>query len=129
MRLAFICKYCNEETQLNFVVGDRFRFLVKHGENYSCRCLKCEALNEIHVNRIYARTNKVLLIISLIFTFVMMTYLSNHFYTSYVSGRSLNIGLRGVMIVTAGLLIPLFIWGVLYRAELERIKRFNDHLV
>ncbi len=127
MRLAFICKDCSEETQLNFVVGDRFRFLIKQGENHSCRCLKCGALNEIHVNRIYARTNKLLLIISLIFTFTMMAYLANHFYLNYVSGRSLNIGLRGVLIVMAGLLIPLFIWSVLYFAELNKIRRFNDH--
>lgn len=129
MRLAFICKYCLEESQLNFVVSDRFRFLVKHGENYSCRCAECGALNEIHVNRIYARTNKVLLIVSLAFTFGTMIYLSTQFYTNYVSGRSLNIGLRGVFIVAAGLLIPLFIWSCLCLFEFGRIRRFNDHRV
>lgn len=129
MRLAIICKYCLEESQLNFVVSDRFRFLVKHGENYSCRCAECGALNEIHVNRIYARTNKVLLIVSLAFTFGTMIYLSNRFYTNYVSGHSLNIGLRGVFIVAAGLLMPLFIWSCLYLFELGRIRRFNDHRV
>ncbi|MBI3218049.1 MAG: hypothetical protein HYZ44_00905 [Bacteroidetes bacterium] len=81
------------------------------------------------MNRIYARTNKLTLIVSLVFTFGMMIYLSNHFYTNYVSGRTLNIGLRGVGIVTIGLAIPLFIWGVLYAAELGRIRRFNDHRV
>lgn len=129
MRLAFICKYCLEESQLNFVVSDRFRFLVKHGENYSCRCAKCGALNEFHVNRIYARTSKPLLIVSLIFTFGMMIYLSNRFYTNYVTERSLHVGLRGVGIVIIGLAIPLFIWGVLYAAELGRIRRFNDYRV
>ncbi len=129
MRLAFICKYCTEESQLNFVVSDRFKFLIRHGENYSCRCAKCGALNEIHVNRIYARTNKPMLIVSLVFTFGIMIYLSNHFYTSYVSGRSLSIGLRGVVIVMVGLLIPLFIWGLLYAAESGKIRRFNDHRV
>ncbi len=91
MRLAFICKYCMEESQLHFVVSDRFRFLAKHGENYSCRCVECGALNEIDVNRIYARTNKLMLIVSLGFTFAMMAYLANHFYANYVSGRSVSV--------------------------------------
>ncbi len=127
MRLAFICKNCEEESQLNFVVGDRFQLLAKHRGNYSCQCAKCGALNEIHVNRIYARNNRPLLIISLIFTFSLMAYLANHFYLNYVSGRSLNIGLRGIGIVCAALVIPLFVWSELYSAELEKIGQFNDH--
>lgn len=82
-----------------------------------------------YVNRIYARTNKPLLIVSLVFTVGMMIYLSNRFYTNYVTERSLNIGLRGIGIVIIGLTIPLFIWGVLYAAELGRIRRFNDYRV
>ncbi len=126
MRLAFICKYCTEESQLNFVVSDRFKFLIRHGENYSCRCAKCGALNEIHVNRIYARTNKPLLIVSLFFTFGIAAVLESNFY---FADRVYERGIKGAALFFFLLIIPFLIWSVLYAAESGKIRRFNDHRV
>ncbi|MFY8036428.1 MAG: hypothetical protein ACOVMQ_04620 [Cyclobacteriaceae bacterium] len=78
------------------------------------------------MNRIYARTNKPLLIVSLFFTFGIAAVLESNFY---FADRVYERGIKGAALFFFLLIIPFLIWSVLYAAESGKIRRFNDHRV
>ncbi|WP_338410035.1 hypothetical protein [uncultured Flavobacterium sp.] len=84
----FNCTFCKAENKIKIEEDDRGTLQMKKGDELPYTCLSCHKKDKIHLNKIFAKSNKIILylsvlvsIISLIITlkFGLIAYLSFSF--------------------------------------------------
>jgi len=88
-------------------------------------CVKCNKENTLNLNKFYAKESKLILIISgLIFLFG--TAVGIYFVMKMISEMKTVIG---IFIIATGLIIPVWIYGILNSEDLKRVRAFNQTYV
>jgi len=98
---------------------------MKHGKNMELNCTHCSKKNSIHINSVFAKSDKTSLIItSLIFligTAVILYYVRDMILNYEIS--------MGTYIFSSTLFIPFFIYYTLNQKDVNRVKTFNQTYV
>lgn len=125
MRIYSKCPNCSHENRFKTNAGTRIEFAMEVGKTKTFSCVKCNKKNTLNANKFYAKESRLISIISgLIFLFGSAVGL--YFVMKMISEMKT---VMGIFIIATGLLIPVWIYGVLNREELNRVRTFNQTYV
>ncbi|MDN3725557.1 hypothetical protein QRD02_14320 [Aequorivita sp. SDUM287046] len=122
MRVYYKCPKCNHENRVKTDAGTRIEFAMENGKAKKVECEKCYLNFNLEPNKFYAKESKLISILSGIIFFVG-TMVGLYFVMQMISEMKTIIG---IFTVACGLLIPVWIFGVLNKEERNRVKTFNQ---
>ncbi|MFC2110576.1 hypothetical protein ACFLRU_06730 [Bacteroidota bacterium] len=79
----------------------------------------------MNVNKFYAKESKLISILAGII-FLLGTFIGIYFVMQMISEMKT---VMGIYIIATGLLIPVWIYGILNREDLNRVRTFNQTYV
>ena len=98
---------------------------MENGKIRKTDCENCNQESTLNVNKFYAKESKLISIIAGII-FLVGTFIGLFFVMQMISEMKTVIG---IFIVACGLLIPVWIYGILNKEERNRVKSFNQTYV
>ena len=98
---------------------------MENGKITKIDCSNCNQKCTLNVNKYYAKESKLISILSGII-FLAGTFIGLYFVMQMISEMKTVIGL---FIVACGLLIPVWIYGILNKEDRKRVKAFNQTYV
>ena len=125
MRVYFKCPNCNYENPFKTDASTRIEFAMKNKKTKEINCRSCKQNFTLIVNKIYAKESKLVSILSG-FIFFVGTIIGLYFVMKMISEMKTVIG---IFIVACGLLIPVWLFGILNKEERNRVKAFNQTYV
>jgi hypothetical protein len=105
--------------------GTRIEFAMENGKTKKVDCAKCHLNFNLEPNKFYAKESKLISILSGII-FLVGTFVGLYFVLQMISEMNTIIG---IFTVASGLLIPVWIFGILNKEERNRVKTFNQTYV
>ncbi len=82
----FECNFCKVENKIKIEEDDRGQIQMKKGEELPYTCVTCHKKDKIHVNKIYAKSNKkVIIIISIIISILTLIFSLKYGFIAYIS--------------------------------------------
>ena len=82
----FECNFCKVENKIKIEEDDRGQIQMKKGEELPYTCVSCHKKDKIHVNKIYAKSNKkVIIIISIIISILTLIFSFKYGFIAYIS--------------------------------------------
>jgi len=109
MSLYSICKSCKESIKVKSGATTRPDLQMEKGSEFNVNCQKCGKIDKIHVNDVKAESNKMIILIGLIFG-IIATIILLYFYGA---------------IGTVSAVIPLLVW----QQQMKSTKSFNSYLI
>lgn len=67
----FICNHCKHENTVSISESDRGAFQIKYGDFKGTTCSSCLKKEKTHINDIYGKTSKNLIILSFTFSLLL----------------------------------------------------------
>lgn len=88
----FICNHCKHENEVSINESDRGAFQMQHGDFKDATCVSCMRKDKIHINDIYGKISKKMIltgiIIGVVITLILLFITPNVFI---ISGAVLSI--------------------------------------
>jgi hypothetical protein len=81
----FDCTFCKAENKIKIDYDDRGTLQMKKGDELPYTCSSCHKKDKIHINKISARSNKIILIISVIISVLSLFLTMNFGIIAYAS--------------------------------------------
>lgn len=108
----FICNHCKHENKISIGESDRGAFQIKYGEFKEVTCLRCLRIEKIHINDIYGKVSKNMLIAGFVIG-LLLTLLLLYIHPNII------------IISSAIISIPLMVF--IYENNL--VKTFNNYRI
>ncbi|WP_339887614.1 hypothetical protein [uncultured Flavobacterium sp.] len=105
---VFNCNFCNSENKVKIDFDDRGTLQMKKGDELSYTCFSCHKKDKIHINKITAKSNKIILLISV-----------------FISILSLILTFKSGFIAYASLIFPILVYTYLKSLE----DNFNSYRI
>lgn len=125
MRVYYKCPKCNYENRLKTESCTRIEFAMENGKIRKTDCENCNQKSTLNVNKFYAKESKLISILAGII-FLVGTFIGLYFVMQMISEMKTVIG---IFTVACGLLIPVWIYGILNKEDRNRVKAFNQTYV
>lgn len=81
----FNCNFCKTENKIKIDQDDRGTLQMKKGDELPYICSSCHKKDKIHINKISARSNKIILLISIIISMISLILTFNSGFIAYAS--------------------------------------------
>lgn len=123
MKLHTKCANCKSEAEFRKVHATRVTLAMAEGDFISVKCKKCGALNQPHVDEVYAKypgtklilVGGVLFVVSLMFVLVpLLVYQTNMAGLGFAKFMALPI-------------VPVVVYGIYQREKHKQVSAFNKH--
>jgi len=98
---------------------------MENGKTKKIDCVNCNQKNILNANRFYAKESKLISILSGVI-FLIGTAIGLYFVIQMITEMKT---VMGIFIVACGLLIPVWIFGILNKEEQNRVRTFNQTYV
>ena len=125
MKVYFKCPNCNYENRLKTESSTRIEFAMENGKIPETDCKNCNQKSTLNVNKFYAKESKLISILAGLI-FLVGTFIGLYFVMQMISEMKTVIG---IFAVACGLLIPVWIYGILNKEDRDRVKAFNQTYV
>lgn len=125
MRVYFKCPNCKFENRLTTQSRTRIEFAMKNGKTRETNCKNCNQNFTLNANKFYAKKSKLISIIAGLIFFAG-TSIGLYFVMQMISEMETVIG---IFTIACGLLIPVWIYGILNKEDSNRVKVFNQTYV
>lgn len=125
MNIYFKCQACKHENRLRTDSHTRVEFAIENGNTLELKCDSCIWINNITVNKLYAKESKNIAIVAG-FIFLIGSAFGLYFLMKMISEMKTGMG---IFAVACGLLIPSWIYVTLNKEEVRRVKTFNQTYV
>ena len=103
----------------------RIEFAMENGKTKKVDCDKCDLNFNLESNKFYAKESKLTSILSGII-FLVGTMVGLYFVMQMISEMKT---IFGIFIVACGLLIPVWVYGILNKEDRIRVRTFNQTYV
>lgn len=81
----FNCIFCKVENKIKIDYDDRGTLQMKKGDELSYTCVSCHKKDKIHINKIFAKSNKIILWISALISIVSLIITFKYGFIAYAS--------------------------------------------
>jgi SNF family Na+-dependent transporter len=98
---------------------------MENGKTLKTDCKNCNQKSTLNVNKFYAKESKLISILAGII-FIVGTFIGLYFVMQMISEMKT---VMGIFVVACGLLIPVWIFGILSKEDRNRVKTFNQTYV
>ncbi|OEK03670.1 hypothetical protein BFP97_20050 [Roseivirga sp. 4D4] len=126
MKIVFECPNCGKVNSLKEHASNRYKLSEKIGTEIHVECSHCEHKSDIHINRVYAKADPI--IVSIVaFVLSSASILISRYLAQTYWRDNILVDLRTIEVVGLGFIIPILILSIALPTFGKRAEYFNSY--
>lgn len=125
MKVYYMCSNCSYEIGFKTESTTRVEFAMKNKKGKTLTCKQCNHIEILKINKVYTKESKIIIIVSMTI-FLLGSVIATSFLLKMINEMNTVLG---IIVITSGLLIPVWIYTILNKEDRRRVKSFNQTYV